>query len=150
MASRRPGRRLSLIDYGTIDTPAQMPLPRRLRIIHEGMGQLIEEYSPLCVALEELVFYNNVTTAIAVGHARGVLVLAAEEAGLPLFEYTPMEIKQAAVGYGHADKKQVQNMVRVLLNLRDVPKPDDAADALAIAICCSSTLGPMQHKFQIR
>ena len=144
------GSRLSLIDYGTIDTPAQMPLPRRLRIIHEGMGQLIEEYSPLCVALEELFFYNNVTTAIAVGHARGVCLLAAEEASLPMYEFTPMQIKQSATGYGHADKNQVQEMVRARLGLKKIPRPDDAADALAVAMCCAGAWGPLLDEYRIK
>ena len=135
--------RMKMIDYGTIDTPAKMPLPRRLEEVYGGMRDLLEEFTPHVVAFEELFFYNNVTTAIAVGQARGVLLLAAQQAGLPLYEFTPMQIKQAAVGYGHADKKQVQQMVRILLNLRSVPKPDDAADALAIAICCAGAYGPM-------
>ena len=137
------GGRMRMIDYGTIDTPAKLPLPRRLEQVYEGMTQLIEAFQPHVVAFEELFFYNNVTTAIAVGQARGVLLLAAQQAGLPMYEFTPMQIKQAAVGYGHADKKQVQQMVRILLNLRSIPRPDDAADALAIAICCAGAYGPM-------
>lgn len=124
-----------VIDYGKITTPAHTPLPKRLKLVYDGMTQLIETFKPDVVAMEELFFNTNVTTAIAVGHARGVLVLGAENAGVPVSEYTPLQIKQAVTGYGRADKNQVQQMVKMFLNLTEVPKPDDTADALAVAIC---------------
>jgi len=135
--------KLSPVDYGVIETPAHVPLPRRLFLVYKGMKDLIDAFSPHAIAFEELFFYHNVNTALPVGHARGVLLLAAEEAGLPMYEFTPMQIKQATVGYGHAEKKQVQEMVRLRLGLKSVPKPDDAADALAVAICCAGAWGPM-------
>lgn len=124
-----------VIDYGKITTPAHTPLPKRLKLVYDGMTQLVETFKPDIVAMEELFFNTNVTTAIAVGHARGVLVLGAENAGVPVSEYTPLQIKQAVTGYGRADKNQVQQMVKMFLNLTEVPKPDDTADALAVAIC---------------
>lgn len=128
--------RLSLVDYGTVTTPAGMPLPERLVIVHDGVKKVVEDYRPDMVAFEELFFCKNVTTAIAVGQARGAAVIAARNAfGGKLYEYTPKQIKQAITGYGHADKQQMQQMVRILLQMDHIPKPDDAADALAIAIC---------------
>lgn len=124
-----------VVDYGKITTPAKTPLPKRLKMVYDGMTELIDTYKPDVVAMEELFFNTNVTTAIAVGHARGVLVLAAENADVPLCEYTPLQIKQAVTGYGRADKNQVQQMVKMFLGLSEVPKPDDTADALAVAIC---------------
>ena len=124
-----------VIDYGKITTPAHTPLPKRLKMVYDGMTPLVETFKPDVVSMEELFFNTNVTTAIAVGHARGVLVLATENAGVPLAEYTPLQIKQAVAGYGRADKNQVQQMVKRFLNLTEVPKPDDTADALAVAIC---------------
>lgn len=135
--------RFAPVDYGVIETPANLPLPRRLFLVHQGMRDLLEAYSPHIIAFEELFFYHNVNTALPVAHARGALLLAAEEAGLPMYEFTPMQIKQATVGYGHAEKRQVQEMVRIQLGLRNVPKPDDAADALAVALCCAGAWGPM-------
>ena len=124
-----------VIDYGKITTPAHTLLPKGLKMVYDGMTQLVETFKPDVVSMEELFFNTNVTTAIAVGHARGVLVLATENAGVPLAEYTPLQIKQAVAGYGRADKNQVQQMVKRFLNLTEVPKPDDTADALAVAIC---------------
>lgn len=124
-----------VIDYGKITTPAKTPLPKRLKMVYDSMTELIDTYKPNVVAMEELFFNTNVTTAIAVGHARGVLVLAAENAETALAEYTPLQIKQAVTGYGRADKNQVQQMVKMFLGLTEVPKPDDTADALAVAIC---------------
>ena len=137
------------IDYGTIDTAAGTPFPERLSIIYCGMQQLIKTFAPDIAAFEELFFYNNITTAIAVSQARGVALLAAQQAALPLYEYTPMQIKQAVAGYGHAKKPQVQEMVKILLGLKTIPKPDDAADALAVAICRSNSSGPLQEQFRI-
>lgn len=124
-----------VIDYGKITSPAHTPLPKRLKMVYDGATELVNTFKPDVVAIEELFFNTNVKTAIAVGHARGVLVLAAENAGIPIAEYTPLQIKQAVVGYGRADKNQVQQMVKMFLSLNEIPKPDDTADALAVAIC---------------
>ena len=127
--------RFSLVEYGAITTPAELPLATRLRQLYDDMRMLLEQYRPDAVAMEQLFFTTNRTTAIAVAEARGVLLLAAEQQGVPVFSYTPLQVKSAVVGYGKAEKEQVMEMTRRLLNLRAVPKPDDAADALAIAIC---------------
>lgn len=142
---------LSLVAYGIVTTPADLPLPRRLQIIHDDVGELITRYGPDAIAVEELFFCRNVTTALSVGHARGaVLIAAAQALGTGrLYEYTPMQVKQAVCGYGHADKRQVQYMVGVLLNMAEVPRPDDAADALAVAICHSHA-GTLTEEFIIR
>ncbi len=124
-----------VVDYGKITTPAHIPLPKRLKMVYDSATALIGTFKPDVVAIEELFFNTNVKTAIAVGHARGVLVLAAENAGIPIAEYTPLQIKQAVAGYGRADKNQVQQMVKMFLKLNEIPKPDDTADALAVAIC---------------
>lgn len=124
-----------VIDYGKITSPAHTPLSKRLKMVYDGATELVNAFKPDVVAIEELFFNTNVKTAIAVGHARGVLVLAAENAGIPVAEYTPLQIKQAVVGYGRADKNQVQQMVKMFLSLNEIPKPDDTADALAVAIC---------------
>lgn len=128
------GTRHRLVQYGTLGTPAGEAMPVRLRSIFEGVRQLIETFQPEQIAFEELFFAKNVTTAFSVGAARGVALVAAAQHTEALYEYTPMQIKQAVVGYGKADKHQVQQMVRILLGLSDVPRPDDAADALAVAI----------------
>ena len=127
--------KMRLIDYGTILTPAGMDLPERLDIIYDSMLALIDRFNPQAVAFEELFFAKNVTTGINVAHARGVLVTAAyKKLGKEIYEYTPLQVKQAVVGYGRADKLQVQAMVKTILNLKQVPRPDDAADAVAVAI----------------
>ena len=123
------------VDYGIISTPAGVPMEQRLMMIYEQMNQIIEKWQPEQVAIEELFFNKNITTGITVGQARGVLLLSCAQKGLAVHEYTPLEVKQALVGNGRAEKKQVQFMVKTFLGLREVPKPDDAADALAIAIC---------------
>ncbi|HZJ58117.1 MAG TPA: crossover junction endodeoxyribonuclease RuvC [Clostridia bacterium] len=128
---------LKAIDYGVITTPSTLEMPKRLVSIYDGVHELITRYQPDEVAVEELFFNKNVKTALTVGHARGVAVLAAAKTGLDLYEYTPLQVKQSVVGYGRAEKSQVQQMVKLLLSLRDIPKPDDAADALAVAICHS-------------
>ncbi len=125
----------TLVDCGVIRTKAGVPMPQRLVQIHEALCQLIEELRPDAVAVEELFFSANVTTAISVGQARGVILLAAASAGLPVAEYKPNVVKQAVSGYGGADKRQMQEMVRMLLRLAEAPRPDDAADAVAIALC---------------
>ncbi len=138
------GDRLTLVEYGVVTTPAGDPLPRRLHVLHAGITRLIEQHHPDCAAVEELFFARNARTALAVGHARGVILLALTALGLPIFEYTPLQVKQAVTGYGRADKTQVQAMVRVLLGLSTIPQPDDAADALAVAICHQQTIGLRQ------
>ena len=127
--------RFRTVAYGSIQTPAGMRTEERLKAIFEGMNELISTYRPEAVAVEELFFTNNITTGIRVAEARGVILLSAELGGVPVQEYTPPQVKQAVVGYGRAEKKQVITMVTMLLGLEKPPKPDDTADALAIAIC---------------
>lgn len=129
------GTRLTHIAHGVISTPAHTHFATRLRTIHEEVARLIGEYNPEAVAVEKLYFSRNVTTGISVAQSRGVIALAAEQAGLPIGEFSPLEVKNSVVGYGKATKQQVQNMIKILLNLDAVPRPDDAADALALAIC---------------
>ncbi len=124
-----------VLEYGVIKTSADKKDTERLEIIHKNIEELIKEFRPQEMAVEELFFNKNVKTAIAVGQARGVILLAGSQAGLKVAEYTPLQIKQAVVGYGRADKQQVQQMVKSLLNLAELPRPDDAADALAVSIC---------------
>ena len=138
---RYEGGKMSVIDYGKITTEANIPLSKRLKLIYDSLTQLIETFKPDVVAVEELFFNSNVKTAIAVGHARGVIILAAANKNTKIAEYTPLQIKQAVVGYGRADKNQVQQMVKLLLGLNAVPKPDDAADAMAVAICHAHSSG---------
>lgn len=123
------------IDFGVIVTSPDVPMAVRLLQIHEAVGELIDRHQPGAVAVEQLFFARNVTTAMTVGQARGVVLLAAAERGVAVAEYTPSEVKQAVVGYGKADKHQIQEMVRIMLGLETLPRPDDAADALAVAIC---------------
>ncbi len=131
--------RLEAPAYGVIETPAGLPAHQRLFLLYRRLSDLLLLHRPDSCAVEKLFFQRNVSTAIAVGQARGVALLAVAEAGLDVGEYTPNEVKQAVVGYGSAAKPQVQEMVRVLLNLNAIPKPDDAADALAVAICHVNT-----------
>ena len=126
---------LTLVVYGTITTSSDWPQPERLQRIYQELTAVIEDRQPTAVAVEELFFSKNVRTALSVGQARGVVLLAAANAGLPIHEYTPLQVKQAIVGYGRATKDQVQQMVKMLLALDSVPQPDDAADAIAVAIC---------------
>ncbi|HET7089883.1 MAG TPA: crossover junction endodeoxyribonuclease RuvC [Anaerolineae bacterium] len=132
---REEGSSLRAVAYGVITTPPDLALPQRLVLLHRALGDLIRLHRPASAAVEQIFFSRNARTALAVGHARGVVLLALAQAGLPVAEYTPLEVKQAITGYGRADKKQIQEMVRVLIGLPEVPRPDDAADALAIAIC---------------
>lgn len=129
------GNRFKTVQYGSIETKAGVPMPERLKLLYDGLTEIIQEYKPDEASIEELFFNRNVTTAIGVGEARGIAMLACVEGGLSVSEYTPMQIKQALVGYGKAEKKQVQMMVKTILNLKEVPKPDDTADAVAAAIC---------------
>ena len=125
---------LEALTFGVILTPPDMPSPQRLLLLHKDLQELVSSCRPDTCAVEKLFFQRNVSTAIVVGQARGVVMLTIAEAGLEVMEYTPNEVKQAVAGYGSADKRQVQEMVRTLLALPEIPKPDDAADALAIAI----------------
>lgn len=139
------GNKFKLIDVGVITTEAGLELSDRLLVLNNGLDALIAKYQPEAMAVEELFFNTNVKTAIKVGHGRGVALLAAAKAGIRVFEYTPLQVKQSVVGYGRAKKEQVQQMVKVLLNLEKIPKPDDAADALAIAICHAHSSGSMNR-----
>ena len=127
------------VDCGVINTPKELSLPERLQLIYKGMVELIDTFKPDQVAIEELFFTKNITTGITVAEARGVILLACKQSGLPMFEYTPNQIKQSLTGYGKADKKQIQFMITRLLGLKAIPKPDDAADALAIALTHAQT-----------
>ena len=138
-----------LIQFGTLTTPAGQPMPQRLRAIFQGMNQLMDIYRPDDVAFEELFFSKNITTGIAVSHARGVALLAVVQRTDELYEYTPMQIKQAVTGYGGADKHQVQQMVKMLLNMKDIARPDDAADALAVALTHANSMH-MKKMFKIK
>jgi crossover junction endodeoxyribonuclease RuvC len=129
------GNKFSVIDYGAATTEANVVLPKRLLKLNGMLEDLIIKYKPDFVAVEELFFNKNIKTALTVGHGRGVALLAAARLGVEVFEYTPLQVKQAVAGYGRADKSQVQQMVKVILNLDGIPKPDDVADALAVAIC---------------
>jgi len=146
---RAEGVRQSVIDYGVITTPAKQPLPSRLKMIYEAVLQLYDRFNPDAVALEELFFNTNITTGIAVAHARGTILTALAQRTDNLYEYTPLQVKQSVVGYGRAEKQQVQLMVRSLLNLKETPRPDDAADALAVALCLVNS-GMMDKTFRIK
>lgn len=126
------------LDYGSIKTKAGVKLERRLELLHFELSDVIKKYKPALISIEELFFCNNVKTALVVGQARGVVMLTAQLHKIPIVEFTPLQIKQAVSTYGKADKRQVQEMVKLLLNLKEIPKPDDAADALAAAICGSN------------
>lgn len=135
------GNKFSVVDYGSILTDTKMEMPARLQVLYNGLTELIHKYKPDDASIEQLFFNSNAKTAILVGEARGVAVLACANGNLNIGEYTPLQIKQALVGYGRADKKQVQYMVKTMLNLKSVPKPDDTADALAAAICHAHSAG---------
>lgn len=137
------GHRLTPIQYGAIQTEAHTPAEERLLQVYDSAAALMDRYKPDAVAVEKLFFNRNVTTAFAVGQARGVIILAAVQRGIAVAEYTPLQVKQGVVGYGKAEKRQVQEMVKMLLNLSTIPKPDDVADALAIAICHAHSAGVM-------
>jgi crossover junction endodeoxyribonuclease RuvC len=128
-------RKMACISYGSIRTQSHQAFPLRLRILFDDLKEILERYNPEEVAVERLFFSQNVTTGIQVAHARGVLLLRLEMESLPLYEYTPLQIKSRVVGYGHAQKHQIQSMVQRVLSLEKPPKPDDAADGLAVAIC---------------
>lgn len=138
------------IEYGAVTTEAHTPFNERIEKIYDGVSTLIAKYSPAALAVEKLFFNTNQKTAIDVAQARGAIVLAAQKAGVKIFEYTPLQVKQSVVGYGRAEKKQVQEMTRLMLNLDKIPKPDDAADALAMAICHCHSAGSLIGSLQMR
>lgn len=131
------GNRLRMLEYGVVSTKAGELFTRRLLAIRTQLSALLTRYSPDACAVEELFFNSNTTTAIQVAQGRGVAVSTVAESGIPIYEYTPLQVKQTVVGYGRAEKQQIQQMVKIMLKLDTIPKPDDAADALAIAICHS-------------
>lgn len=135
------GNRFKVVDYGAVTTDAKMEMPDRLKILYNSLMEIITRHEPDVASIEELFFNTNAKTAILVGQARGVAVLACANSGLEIAEYTPLQIKQALVGYGRAEKKQVQLMVKTILNLKEIPKPDDTADALAAAVCHGHSAG---------
>ncbi len=138
------GNSFKILEYGVIRSSKQMETAKRLQEIYQGVSQIIDLYKPETMAIEELFFNKNAKTALIVGQARGVAMLAACQRGVSVYEYTPLQVKQAVVGYGRAEKQQVQFMIKAILNLQEIPRPDDAADALAIAVChghyCTSGL----------
>ena len=143
--------RFRVIDYGAITTDAGTPFNRRLEIIYDGLCEIIGKYRPDAMSVEKVFYNNNAKTVIDVSQARGVIMLAAQKNRVSVYEYTPLQVKQSVVGYGRADKKQVQEMTRRILNLEKVPKPDDTADAIAMAIChahtsASSSIGTLRIK----
>ena len=140
------GNRYNLINCGVITTPAHTPLSDRLCTIYDDLSELINAYQPDAVAIEELFFNTNLTTGISVAHGRGVILLACRKAGLTIYEYTPLQVKDAVVGYGRADKKQVMDMVKRLCGLKSPPKPDDAADAVALALCHARSTTSILYK----
>jgi crossover junction endodeoxyribonuclease RuvC len=137
---RSRGSELALVACGVIETSKKLPVGQRLARIRDGLAQLVSAHRPDRIAIEKLFFSKNVTTAMVVGEARGVIQLAAADARVPVMEYAPAHIKQAVTGYGNADKRQVQRMVQVLFGLKKAPRSDDAADAVAIAVCGSHAL----------
>lgn len=135
-----------LLQCGVIETPAHSVLSERLETIYNDLSQLLEAAKPDAVAIEELFFNTNITTGISVAHGRGVILLACRKAGVDIFEYTPLQVKQSVVGYGRAGKKQVQEMIKRLCNLQNIPKPDDAADAVALALCHARSSTSLLYK----
>ena len=144
------GSRSRLVTFGTISAPAGATFPEKLQVIHRMLCALIAEHRPDCIAIEDVFHARNVRSALKLGHARGVALLAATEAGVPIAEYSPAEIKQAIVGYGRAEKPQMQHMVQMLLGLTEAPSPHDAADALAVAICHSHRASSIVTKIAAR
>lgn len=134
---KRGKEKLECKNYGVIKTDPSWPADKRLRKLYLEMLRLIREWRPKALAVENVYFFKNLKTALPVSQAKGVILLAAAQKKVPVYEVTPLQVKTAITGYGRADKKQVQKMVKVLLNLKEIPKPDDAADALGVAICCS-------------
>ena len=143
------GNNFKAVDYGAITTDLKMDMPDRLLHIYRELEELIIRYKPEHLAIEELFFNNNAKTALLVGQARGIAILSCKGHGMEVYEYTPLQIKQGLVGYGRAEKKQVQQMVKMILNLKEVPKPDDTADALAAAVCHGNSVNYIK-KYDIK
>jgi len=137
-------QKIELIDYGCIYTNLKFSTSERLKKIHQELKKIIKKYKPDKIAVEELFFAKNAKTALKVGEARGIILLTIKQNKIPLFEFTPLQVKQAVTSYGRASKQQIQQMIKAILNLKEIPKPDDAADALAIAITCAQT--KLQYK----
>ena len=144
------GNHFRTVDYGAVTTEAGLAFERRLEAVYDGLAAVLEQYRPDAMAVEKLFFTTNQKTAIDVAQARGVIQLCAIKHSVELFEYTPLQVKQSVTGYGKADKNQVQQMTKMLLGLESVPKPDDTADALAIAICHAHTAGSSISAYQLR
>ncbi|HOU10430.1 MAG TPA: crossover junction endodeoxyribonuclease RuvC [Clostridiales bacterium] len=136
----------TVLDYGAVTTEANTDFSGRLEAIYDGIGAVMEKYAPRAVSIEKIFYNTNAKTVIDVSQARGVLALAAKKRGVEVFEYTPLQVKQSVVGYGRAEKKQMQEMTKLLLNLKEIPKPDDAADALALAICHAHSSGSLMQR----
>lgn len=143
------GNKFTTVTYGAITTPAGMPFVKRLDTIFNEMTRILNTYKIEAMSVEKLFFNTNTTTAIDVAQARGVIVLAAERSNVPVFEYTPLQVKSAVTGYGRAEKKQIMEMTRMLLGLKSVPKPDDTADALALAVCHAHSTGSALGRFNM-
>lgn len=139
------GNRFRVMEYGVVETAAGLALERRLEQIYSDVGEVLKRHRPVATAIEALFFNANARTALAVGQARGVTLLACSQVGCQVYEYTPQQVKQAVVGYGKADKKQVMEMVRVLLGMAETPRPDHAADALGVAICHANSSGVLER-----
>lgn len=137
---KKKGQVLEMIGYGTIETSTKLDFAQRLKKINQELKKIIKKFKPDCFAVEEIFFCKNVKTALLVGQARGVVILTCMASKKPIYEFTPLQIKQATTTYGRAEKKQIQQMIKVLLKLKTLPKPDDAADALACAICCAHSI----------
>lgn len=144
------GNKFTPIKYGAITTPSDMPFVKRLAVIYRDMSQLFKDYKIDALSIEKLFFNTNSTTAIDVAQARGVIVLSAEMNGVEVYEYTPLQVKQSVTGYGRAEKKQIMEMTKMLLGLEKVPKPDDTADALALAICHAHCAGSIIGKLNLK
>ncbi|MBQ2889827.1 MAG: crossover junction endodeoxyribonuclease RuvC [Clostridia bacterium] len=136
----KEGNRYKTVAYDAVTTRAHTPLEERLLLVYKGIDEIIKMYKPDAMSIEELFFNNNAKTAVAVGQARGVILLAAVQNSIPIYEYTPLQVKQALTGYGRASKSQIQQMMKSILGLESVPKPDDVADALAIAVCHGNSM----------
>lgn len=136
----KEAREIKYIGHGCITTAKDKDFPVRIKKLNAELTKVIKKYKPHCLAIEDLFFCKNAKTALKVGQARGVIMLTAIENKLPIFEYTPLQVKQALTGYGRADKNQIQRMVKTILKLKEIPTPDDAADALAVAFCCGSSI----------
>jgi crossover junction endodeoxyribonuclease RuvC len=136
----KDGANYLVVNYGVVETPAKLDFSKRLEVLFVELTKIIKKYKPDIVAVEKLFFAKNTKTAIDVGQARGVILLTIIQSGVAVYEYTPLQIKQALTGYGRADKNQIQQMVKIILKLNTIPKPDDAADGLAVAICCGNSI----------